>query len=129
MTPYDDLTSGIPQGLAKTPQQKEDAKDTLKDSVSSEDDFKVIVSAQKTLQQVQALVAPFDSTLKVELLYARGARNYFEITSSKDSPVGTELLADIDNGKVPESLLGLEVVKPELLGIEDVNGEDTQSTR
>ena len=60
-------------------------------------------------------------------MYDINDENYFEISVAQHSILGREMLGDIENGNVPENLFGIELVKPEVLSVNNFNGEDITS--
>ena len=80
-------------------------------------DYSIIISSKKTLAQVQKLFATFDSGTQIDFMYESEWTKYFEVFLASDSIFRQEMLEDIESWILPENFLWVEIVFPEVFGI------------
>jgi len=121
VTQYEDVEENISSDVADTPQEIEEAKEAIQDSLETRSgDYSLIVKTKYSAEKTQKLFRTFDASATLEPLYEIGGKNYFEITIAEDSIFRQEMMEDIEQGILPESYLGIEVVQPEVFGVEDI---------
>ncbi|NDK08446.1 S8 family serine peptidase [Candidatus Gracilibacteria bacterium] len=136
VTEYENIDESIPKELAKTEESKEHAIDVIQNSLETKSgDYSLIIKTKFDKEKVIKTLSLFDEKLKVDFMYESEGDNYFEIAISDDSIFRKEMLEDIESGNIPESFLGITIIKPEVFGINELNiqeemiGENLESTR
>jgi subtilisin family serine protease len=127
-TKYDDLLETISKDIAKTQEKRDEAEQVLEDSLQTDNAYWVLVETTYSQAKVQNLITPFDPKVQVSLMYTSKGENTFELTVDKKSIFAREILSEIEDGNIPENLLGIHVIKPELFTINTLEWEDTTST-
>ena len=118
ITEYEDVEDNINSEVADTPAEVEEALETIQDSMETESgDYSIIVRSTKTQTEVQSLFATFDTHTKIEEMYEADGKNYFEVFLAEDSLFREEMLEDIESWILPETFLWVEIVLPEVFGI------------
>lgn len=93
-----------------------------------------MIATKYSQSQVQTLLSKFDAQIEVKLLYISDDTNYFELTISQQSIFAQEILQDIQDGTIPESFVGIEIIQPEVFTLENLTpnpllvGEGVDST-
>ncbi|MDA9129244.1 S8 family serine peptidase [Candidatus Gracilibacteria bacterium] len=131
VTEYEDVEESIDSEVADTPAKLEDAMESIQDSMETESgDYSIIVRSTKTQSEVQKLFATFDTETRIEEMYESDGKNYFEVFLAEDSIFKQEMLEDIELGILPENFLGVEIILPEVFGINELNldGENISQT-
>lgn len=98
VTHYEDLEDNISHDVADTPQEIEQALDTIQDSLqTSSGDYSIIVKTQYNISKLQSLFAKFDDSTQVEHMYLLDGENYYEVFLESDSIFRQEMLEDIES--------------------------------
>jgi hypothetical protein len=50
-------------------------------------------------------------------MYSAGNEDYYEVSLEEDSIFRKEMLQDVEEGILPETFVGIEIVLPEVFGI------------
>ena len=117
-TPQTNIEENIPEEIANTPEKKEQATQTIQDSLATTDgNYSIIIKTKYNQTQALQLFRKFDTNTTIEYLYSDAGKNYFEVFIKQDSLFRQEMLEDIENGDIPESFLGVEIVQPEVFSI------------
>ena len=132
VTQYEDVVDNISTDVADTPDEIEQATETLQDSLETKSwDYSIIIKTKHDFQKTLKLFHTFDTGIVLETLYDIDGVNYFEVGISEDSLFRQEMFEDIEKGILPETYLWIEIVLPEVFGIEqdtDLSGEDLSQT-
>lgn len=131
VTEYEDITQNISKDIASTPLQQEQAQEALQDTLETKNnDTRIIVRSTYTAQKVQDTFRSFDSEIGINFLYEEAGKNYFEILIKETSIFKQEMLPDIEQGILPESFIGIEVILPEIFSLSDISlsGENITQT-
>lgn len=136
VTEYENIDEFIPKELTKNESSKEHAIDVIQNSLETKSwDYSLIIKSKFLKEKVEKTISMFDEKLKVNFLYESDWDNYFEIIVSEDSIFKREMLEDIENGNIPESFLWIDIIKPEVFWINEINiqeeivWENLESTR
>ena len=117
-TPQTNIEENIPEEIANTPEKKEQATQTIQDSLATTDgNYSIIIKTKYNQTQALQLFRKFDTNTTIEYLYSDAGKNYFEVFIKQDSLFRQEMLEDIENGDIPESFLWVEIVQPEVFSI------------
>lgn len=80
-----------------------------------------MIKTKLSQEDVLKLLGKYDENLKLVFQFDEDDFSVYELTVSKNSLLRQELLENIDEGEIPNHIVGIQVIKPELLKI----GEDT----
>jgi hypothetical protein len=69
------------------------------------------------------MLGTFDDSLRIDFMYAADGENYFEVFFAPDSLFRQEMLTDIESGVLPASFIGVNIVSPEVFGIDEIQLE------
>jgi len=118
VTKYENVEDNIPEAIANTPEEKEQAIETIQDSLETKSgDYTIMIKTKYNAVQTLKLLKKFDPKIRLNFLYSNTQENYFELTVDENSLFKQEMLEDIQNGDIPESFLWIEIVKPEVFSI------------
>lgn len=118
LTPQDDLTDWLTKNLEiKGNTQLTDAKEALVESLSQGDFTTLMISTSKSKEEIISLFTPFDPAIALDFLYDDSNEHVYELSVNQSSLLAKELLGDIDEAELPKHLLGIRIIKPELLQI------------
>jgi len=119
VTKYENVEDNISETVADTLEEKAQAVEAIQDSLETKSwDYTIMIKTKYNALQTIKLLKKFDPKLRLNFLYSNTQENYFEITVDEDSLFKQEMLEDIENGDIPESFLGIEIVQPEVFSIE-----------
>lgn len=131
-TPDQDISEALPAEIQNNSAKKEIALETIQDSMqTTSGDYSIIVKTQYSQEKVEKLFHSFDSETRIEFLYENNSLSYFEVFLGAESIFKQEMMADISNGILPESFLGIEVILPEVFTLSETviqSGENLSST-
>jgi hypothetical protein len=125
VTEYENIEDMLPKEVAQSKASRESATEVLQDSFTNGERISLIVSSSFSLEKMLGLFRPFDESIKAEFLYQIDGENVFEVFITKTSIFAQEMLQDLQEGNVPESLLWIQLVKPEVFTI----GEEMKETK
>jgi len=130
VTEYESVEKNISQEVASTQKQKQDALETIQDSLQDENgDYSLIVKTKYKWVKLTSILRRFDENIKIDFMYSWEGQNYFEVFLSPNSIFRREMLEDIELGILPESFIGIDIILPEVYGISQVlDGENTNLT-
>ena len=115
---YEDVEDNIDSEVAGTPAEIEEALETIQESMETKTwDYSIIVRSNKSEWEVSKLFQTFDLNTRIEFMYESGGENYFEVFLDEDSIFRQEMLEDIESGILPEVFLWVEIILPEVFGI------------
>lgn len=97
------------------------AENTLIDSLQNGDDYVLMLKSKLSKENILSTLKKFDENISLNDMFEEDEYHYFELTIKENSLLKQELLENIDSGEVPNNFLWIEVVKPELLKISDIN--------
>ncbi len=117
LTPTTDTTENISSQINITNKDIKSAETTLINSLQSDEWYILMIKSNKTKQEIYNLLSKFDTNIKLELQYDDEWYSVYELTISNNSLLQKELLENVDIWEVPNNLLWIQVIKPELLQI------------
>lgn len=117
ITPTTDVSENITSQIDISKKDIQKAEDTLMDSIETKDWYTLMLKTKLSQDDVINTLKKYDENIKIDLLFNEEGYNYFELTISEDSLLRQELLEDVESLEVPNSLLWIEILKPELLKI------------
>jgi hypothetical protein len=125
LTPTADITED-PNLLKLSNSEKAYAEETLLSSLDSWEKNTIMIRSRSREDVIREKLTKYDETLMMDLQFEEDGYKVYEVSISKESLLSEELLENLDAGEVPESVLGIEIIRPELLqiGTIDFTGED-----
>gem|GEM_PF-1457389 len=91
------------------------------------EEYNLIIKTKLKKENVLKLLRKFDEKIRVDFMYLDEKNNFFELFINKQSIFALEMLDDIKNGNIPESFLGIEIVTPEVFGINTLSAESSKT--
>lgn len=105
-----------------------DAVETLADSLVKNDKYRVIVKTSSSPEKIRKTLGVFGNGVTIGDIIDGASGDYVEILIPKNNLVGDEIFDVVENGKIPESLLGMEILPPQLVrAVGTLDGEATDS--
>ena len=122
LTPTIDTTDELEKQIViKTIEEKEKAKETLLDSLKTWDDYRVMIKSSQNQEKTLELLKKFDTNIQIEFLYEQDGKQIFELIITQNSLLQKELFENIDTWEIPNNLLWIEIIQPELLQIWEID--------
>ena len=121
MTKDNSLTESIDSSIATTKKEKVEALETIKESLEDGDNYSLIVKSKLSQKTVLSRFKIFEITAKIDYIYSDSREKYFEIFIPKDWIFAIEMLGDLESWNIPEKFLWIEIVKPEVFSINDID--------
>ncbi|PIE84889.1 hypothetical protein CSA08_04855, partial [Candidatus Gracilibacteria bacterium] len=129
VTPYDDVEKNISKDVARTPKERKQALETIKDSLkTASGDYSLIIKSKYSKKKILNLFGKFDKNIFIKFMYNNDGEDYYEVFINEDSIFRNEMMSDIESGNLPESFLGIKIIIPEVFGINNIQGEDIDIT-
>lgn len=130
MTEYEDIEESIPEEVADTREEREEAMETIQESLQTDPDtYSIIIQTKKHRTDVLKLFHKFDDTTQIAFMYESEGQNFYEVFLKEDSIFRREMLEDIESGILPESFIGMQIVLPEVYTIEESSLSPNNSLR
>lgn len=124
VTPTIDITQEINFQSTTSEEDKSKAKETLIKSLDNNGYYNLYLKTNLGISQIQETLLKYDSNLRIQLLFQEWWYNYYELNTSKESILREELLENIQKWEIPEDLIWIEIVKPELLKVNNEYEEE-----
>ncbi len=118
VTQYEDIEETIPQEVASSQEQIEEAMETIQDSLETSSwDYSIIVQTELPVSKVKKRFHSFDTSTRVSFMYESWGQRVYEVFLEKDSIFRREMLEDIEKGILPESFIGIQIILPEVYSL------------
>lgn len=101
------------------------AEKVLKSAIIGSESITIQIKTSQSLEAVQTKLLTYDENLQIILLFNEDGFNYIELTISNESLLKQELFGTVNNGELPDLVLGYEVIKPQVFKIEQVGTQLT----
>lgn len=119
LTDYDTLKEWLKEQGITNKTEVVKAEQVLKDAILDNTNITVQIKTTQSLEMVKTKLVPYDNNLKVTLLFNEDGLNYIELDISNTSLLKQEVFTAIGQGELPDSVLGYEIIKPEIFKIGD----------
>jgi subtilisin family serine protease len=129
-TDYDNVLSEATASIEWTKAQKADAAEVIMENLvdDTEDTYTLMVKTSYTYDKALSILKPYDDTIALFELFTEDGLNYFEATISSKSLLSEEILPNLEQGILPDTLLGIDIIKPEALKIWDITPAPTPTS-
>lgn len=118
------LWDTIDSEIANTRQKKDEALQVIEDSLEWDEwNFSLIMRTKYNQKKFKKVLNTLDDNIDNQFLYSSNTYNYFEVTIKNNWIFAQEMLGDIESGIIPESFIGIEIVKPEVFSIDEIDTE------
>lgn len=99
----------------------EDVVDITVNQMHRGDRIILQIKTTESIQLVRKSLHVYDPSVRVKQLFADNQYRYHEVRFRADSLIVTELLGGVEEGIIPETILGYAVVQPEVYTIDQIN--------
>lgn len=125
LTDYDTLKEWLKdQGIISKAEIAK-AEKVLKSAIIGSESITIQIKTSQSLETVKTKLLTYDENLQTTLLFNEDGFNYIELTISNESLLKQELFGTVNNGELPDLVLGYEVIKPQVFKIEQVGTQLT----
>lgn len=113
--------------------------ETVLASTQKDETVVLLIKTTHTAKDTLALLRPFDEEVQLTYLFSEERslitstpHDIYEVATKKGSVLEEELLGDLEDGEIPDHLVGITVIKPDALSLLDtpvLEGEDISDLR